>query len=220
MIIKIDNRETSRVCMATKYYMSKYKIIIEQLEIGDFIFKENKKEVVFEYKTLTDLIWSIHDGRLYKQAIKQKNNFKNHYIIIEWNKEQKNKTLKQLKKMGITITENDIYESIARLNKFTNVIISPKKESSFNIMENYAKIALEDDIFENKTPEKTNNIAVNFLTLIKGVNKPTAHKICKKLKLKTVEDLYKISTTDLQKVNGIGPIISQKIITSLVTSKS
>jgi hypothetical protein len=36
MIVKIDKRETLRVCQAAKSYMPKFKIIIEKLEIGDF----------------------------------------------------------------------------------------------------------------------------------------------------------------------------------------
>lgn len=83
MIVKVDKRETARVCEAVKQYMPRYKIIIEKLEVGDFIFKENRKEVVFEYKTWYDLIWSINEGRLFKQAIKQTENFKHHNVIIE-----------------------------------------------------------------------------------------------------------------------------------------
>ena len=56
MIVKIDKRETARVCDAVKQYMPRYKIIIEKLEVGDFIFKENRKEVVFEYKTHLNML--------------------------------------------------------------------------------------------------------------------------------------------------------------------
>ena len=56
MIVKIDNRETSRICEAARYYMPKYKVIIEQLEIGDFIFAEGNDSAVFEYKAMPDLM--------------------------------------------------------------------------------------------------------------------------------------------------------------------
>lgn len=89
MIVKIDNRETSRICEAARYYMPKYKVIIEQLEIGDFIFTEGNDSAVFEYKAMPDLMWSINEGRLFDQAIKQANNFQNHNVIVEWNEKQK-----------------------------------------------------------------------------------------------------------------------------------
>ena len=195
--------------------MPKYKIIIEKMEIGDFIFKEGNDSVVFEYKTMSDLMWSINEGRLFDQAIKQANNFKNHNVIVEWSENQKNQTNKQLKKVKSQLKTSDIYESLARLNTLTNVIISPKKELSFPLMEKYAQVSLEKNPFKKAAIEKTDNIAYNYLMLIEGVNTIKAHTICKHLKLKTLTDLLGISTKQLVKVPGIGPVTAQKIIASL-----
>lgn len=132
MIVKIDCRETARMCTAIKHYSRKYKIIIEELEIGDFIFTNNKEEVVFEYKRAYDFVWSIHEGRLFDQAIKQSKNFKYHFVLLEFNEnEKKNKAKNQLKKMGVKIKDSDIYESMARLSTFTTLLISPTKDLSF-----------------------------------------------------------------------------------------
>lgn len=215
MIVKIDNRETSRICEAARYYMPKYKVIIEQLEIGDFIFAEGNDSVVFEYKAMPDLMWSINEGRLFDQAIKQANNFKNHNVIVEWSEKQKNHTNKQLKKIKSSLTTSEIHESLARLSTITNVIISPSKELSFPLMEKYAQISLEKSPFEKTVMEKTDNIAYNYLMLIEGVNTIKAHTICKHLKLKTLTDLLSVSTKQLVKVPGIGPITAQKIITNI-----
>ena len=182
MIVKIDNRETSRICEAARYYMPKYKVIIEQLEIGDFIFAEGNDSVVFEYKAMPDLMWSINEGRLFDQAIKQANNFKNHNVIVEWSEKQKNHTNKQLKKIKSSLTTSEIHESLARLSTITNVIISPSKELSFPLMEKYAQISLEKSPFEKTVMEKTDNIAYNYLMLIEGVNTIKTHTICKHLK--------------------------------------
>lgn len=215
MIVKIDNREIARVCNASKYYMGKYKIIIEELEIGDFIFSENNEEVVFEYKTSYDLVWSISEGRLFDQALKQAKNFKHHFVVVEWNENEKIKAQNQLKKSKIMITDSDIYESLARLSTFTTIIISPNKNQSFPMMEKYAEICFNEDPFEKTPPEKTDNVAYNFLMLIEGVNKIKARAICKKLNLKTVDDLFNLKAKQLVKVSGIGPITAQKIISSL-----
>lgn len=215
MIVKIDKREIKRICDATKYYSPKYKTIIEELEIGDFIFKKNNESVVFEYKTMDDLMWSINEGRIFDQAIRQSQNFNHHYVIVEWSEKQKKRTNKQLNKIGSPLSTQDIYESLARLSTFTTVLISPNKELSFPLMEKYAQISLEKNPLE-KTPEsKSENVAFNFLMLIDGVNKIKAHTICKHLKLTTIEDLFNIRTKQLIKVPGIGPKTAQKIVTSI-----
>lgn len=215
MIVKIDKRETARVCQAAQYYMPKFKIIIEELEIGDFIFSENHEEVVFEYKTLYDFMWSIVEGRLFDQAIRQKQNFKYHHVIIEWSDSGRNKANKQLKKMGKELSLGDIYESIAILNTMTTVLISPNVNISFPLMEKYAKICLEKKPFEKIPKNKSNNVAFNFLMLIEGINKVKANRICKRLKLKTVRDLTCLTTKKLIKVPGIGPVTAERIMASI-----
>ena len=97
MIVKIDNRETSRICEAVREYMPRYKIIVEELEMGDFIFQENKKEVIFEYKASYDLVISISNGRLFKQAIKQSKNYEHHNVIVEWDEQNQKKAFNFLK---------------------------------------------------------------------------------------------------------------------------
>ena len=215
MIVKIDCRETARMCTAIKHYANRYKIVIEELEIGDFIFTSNKEEVVFEYKTAYDFVWSMHEGRLFDQAIRQSKNFKYHFVLLEFNENEKNKAKNQLKKMGVKIKESDIYESIARLSTFTTLLISPNKELSFPIMEKHAQICFEENPLEKAPSSKTDNVAYNFLMLIEGVDKIKAKSICKKLNLKTIEDLTKLTAKQLIKVSGVGPITAQKIITNI-----
>ena len=215
MIVKIDNRESARICGAINYYMQKYKIIIEELETGDFVFTCNGEHVVFEYKSMPDLMWSINEGRLFDQAIKQSKHFKNHHVIVEWNDKQKKQTNKQLKKMGCELKTADIYESLARLSTITTVLISPSKELSFPLMEKYAQISLEKNPLDKKSIQKSNNVAYNYLMLIEGVNTVKAHTICKHLKLKTLYDLFNLKTKELIKVPGIGPITAQKIISNI-----
>lgn len=215
MIVKIDKRETARVCEASKYYMARYKIIIEELEIGDFIFTKNGKEVVFEYKTMGDFMWSLIEGRLFDQAIRQSKNFEHHYVIIEWNEKSKQKSNKHLKHIKKELSNDDIYESIAQLNTITNVLISPTKDLSFPLMEKHAKICFEKNPFEKTPKSKSANVAYNFLMLIEGVSKVKAHTICKQLNLKTITDLTGLTTKKLVKVPGIGPVTAQKIIKSI-----
>ena len=192
MIVKIDNRETSRICEAVREYMPRYKIIVEELEMGDFIFQENKKEVIFEYKASYDLVISISNGRLFKQAIKQSKNYEHHNVIVEWDEQNQKKAFNFLKNK---LTVSDVYESLAMLSN------------------------LEDRVFENVCENKTDNVAFNFLMLINGINKVKANAICKNLNLKTIDDLFNIDAKRLTRVPNIGPVTAAKIMSSIMTQK-
>ena len=208
MIIKIDNREAARYCNAIKQYAKDYKIIIEQIPIGDFIFSQKNKEVVFEFKTLHDFKKSVLSGRIFDQALRQRNNFKYHFIIIDLENHKKEKAL---------FNEKIYYEAIAYLNTFTTVLICPSLNVALNMMEIQAKSCMKNAL-SDKIVEKTDNVAYNYLILIKGINKFKAKRICDEFNLKTFEDLRKLTTKKLLKVKDIGPITAQKIIKSIKLS--
>ncbi|MBQ8017053.1 MAG: hypothetical protein IJ258_03000 [Methanobrevibacter sp.] len=204
MIVKIDNRETNRHCEAIKQYSKNHKIIIEELSVGDFIFSDKNVEVVFEYKTFNDFKNSVKEGRVFDQAIRQYNNFRHHFIIIE------------LDKKNPELYNNKYYcEAIASLNTFTTVIICQSKKLALKMMEKQAESCIEIDPLTKKPPEKSDNVAYNYLRLINGINNVKAHTICKHLNLKTFEDLRNVTTKKLVKVPGIGPITALKITKSI-----
>lgn len=210
MIIKIDNRETSRMCQAVKYYAPKHKIIIEELPIGDFLFIENKVEVVFEYKTLYDFRNSIKDGRIIDQSVKQQNNFKYHFIIVESSNENKNQSI---------FNSDKNLEVIANLNTFTTVLICPHPDVAFRMMEKQAQICTEQHPLDKKPTEKLENAAYNYLCLVNGIDKVKAHTICKHLKVNSFDDLKKITGKQLMKVPGIGSVTAQKVVNSIKTNQ-
>jgi ERCC4-type nuclease len=206
MIVKIDNRETSRHCSAVKYYKDRHTIIIEELPAGDFIFSDGKTEVVFEYKKFNDFKKSVKEGRMFDQALRQFKNFKYHFIIIEVEKTTQNQDL---------YNNMQSCEAIASLNTFTTVIICPSVRMAFRIMEKQAEHCLQSNPLEKRPYEKLDNTAYNYLLLIRGIDKITARAICRKLNLETFEDLKNVTTKQLTRVSGVGPITAQKITTSL-----
>lgn len=205
MIVKIDERERLRHYEAFRCYQKKHTIIIEKLPIGDFIFSNGKNEVVFEYKKFNDFRKSMNEGRLFDQALRQYSNFKYHFIIIEVDEEKKHELL----------SNNKFREAIASLNTFTTVITCPTTSLALKMMEKQAELCLEGNPLEKRPFEKLDNVAYNYLILIKGVNKIKAHNICKHLNLKTFEDLKQVTTKQLRRVPGIGSITAQKITTSI-----
>ena len=67
MKVEIDVREKdSRKESAYQFFVNKdYEVSVRQLPIGDYIFD---KKIVYEWKTANDMIQSIMDGRVFKQA--------------------------------------------------------------------------------------------------------------------------------------------------------
>lgn len=204
MIVKIDNRENARHCEAVKFYRERYKIIIEEMPIGDFIFSDNKTEVVFEYKTFKDFQRSVNEGRVFDQAIRQCKNFRYHFVVVELDSKMNNL-------YGIP----KYCEAIASLNTFTTVIICSNFKLALKIMEKQAEFCLEKHPLTKRPSEKLDNVACNYLMLVNGVDKIKAHSICKHLGLRTFEDLKRVTTKQLTKVPGIGPITAQKITASI-----
>ena len=85
MEIVIDYREKSLIdkmnTLLPKY--ENLKIITENLDIGDIIIRyENKIIIIFERKTLNDLLSSIKDGRYREQSLRlSASEIENHNII-------------------------------------------------------------------------------------------------------------------------------------------
>ena len=84
--IIIDNRETNLYNNMIDRDLDKYKIIIkkEQLEIGDIHIINDDIHLIYERKTMSDLISSIKDGRYKEQKLRLlANNPNNINYIIE-----------------------------------------------------------------------------------------------------------------------------------------
>ena len=83
MQLKIDSREqnnTVRYNTCINHFKEKgYTVTTEQLPTGDYIFND---QVVMEFKTWSDFMSSITDGRLWNETQKQMENFNIHFLVI------------------------------------------------------------------------------------------------------------------------------------------
>jgi len=86
--IYIDSREQQLYNNIIERDLDKYKdnitITKKQLELGDIIIEfDNDIQMIFERKTMNDLLSSITDGRYKEQKMRLLNNYKNINYLIE-----------------------------------------------------------------------------------------------------------------------------------------
>ena len=214
MELLVDSREKKRIDKAKDYFIDNedlresYTVTQKELDTGDFVF-DNK--VCFEYKTQSDFISSIVDGRVFNEAIKQSETYPYHFVIIQGtNRDRKN----ALEYAGC-FNLKQYYGAIARLNTYTTVInCTGLTEDAFYQMHVQAKKCLDNKNIKIKHFDvKSGNPAFNALCYcLDDVADERAKSIVNHLGLKTWSDVYHLTRQDLLKVPGIGDVLSESII--------
>ena len=214
MKVTIDSRETDRIRPAMFYFSINNSISVEELATGDFIFEEDGKKAVFEYKTMSDFINSVTEGRVFNQAIDQQREFANHFVIIEGSDEERQKLCdEKYYATGVSFTKAQFYGAIARLNTFTTVIRVPNRKTAFEVMEQQAIKCFDDKAIAKVFPKSEGNSAFRFLCYCCcGVGPVTAEKIVDELELENLEDVLNLSKKDLMNINGIGEVTASSIL--------
>jgi len=230
MEVCIDSREQQRGKDAQKYYIEKHEDTahIQEVLVGDYVFSE--KEIVIDYgaddneavvfevkKYSTDCINSMIENHLHNQAIYQFQTFKWHFIMIIGTSEELDEAL---------AFHNDrfnvkrYYSAIASLNTFTTVLFAETEEEAFRMMRIQAVKCLDMKPLMKKTPRKTANPALNYLSNnIKGVGLETAEAIVERGQLHDLEDLLCLNTDWLMCVDGIGENRAELIMKGIKKEK-
>ena len=116
MNVIIDSKEQDRIRPAMFYFSINNNVSVQELETGDYIFEENGKKAVFEYKTMPDFINSVTEGRVFNQAIDQQREFKNHFVIIEGTDDDRKQLCdEKYYATGVSFSKAQFYGAIARL---------------------------------------------------------------------------------------------------------
>lgn len=233
MKLKIDNREDKRrisSCVkfftnleynsATQYDNLNNHITIETLPIGDYLF-ENK--VCFEYKTPSDVINSIMDGRVFRQA-KNMKQYPFSYVIIvgnvaeEINRRNEPKYFNKYNKMR-SFTLKNYLGALARLYTYTNVIFVDNQQQAWILMNYLVTKLLEDNDVQavEKPSFRLSDPIASFLGCIyinqnQRVSSKQAVMIREHLHLETLADLLDVTYEDLVSVKGIGGKTARKIM--------
>lgn len=234
MNIKIDNREDSnRINSAVKYYthqdysksINEYHgnlnhVTVSQLLIADYVFED---KVCFEFKTPSDIINSIIDGRVFRQA-EHMNQYPYSFVIIvgnvaeEINRRNEPKYWNKYNKIR-TFTIKNYLGALARLYTYTKVIHVDNNQQCWILMEYLVTKLLEENKVQgiDKPHFKLTDPIASFLGCI-YVNKSQrlslkqAILIREHLHLETLEDLLNISYDDLVGIKGIGSKTAKAVI--------
>lgn len=150
MIVKIDNRESqSRIKSAEKFFKKMgYGTSVEQLAVGDYVFHDR---ICFEYKTASDMIGSVKDGRVFKQARNMKQ-YDYSYVIIEGSvpkqiNEDNSKsywgrnTYNQNK-----FTVKSYLGAVARLETYSDVLVVENRQQAWTLMDSLVSKIFKDNV--------------------------------------------------------------------------
>ena len=222
MNVTIDTRETDRIRPAIFFFSIRNNVSVEELETGDYIFEDKGKQAVFEYKTMSDFINSVSEGRVFNQAIDQSNEFINHFVIIEGTDEDRKKeSERKYWTSGVNFTKKQFYGAIARLNTFTTVLRVPDRKTAFEVMEQQAKKCFDDKVLAKTFPKSEGNSAFRYLSYCRrGVGAKTAEKIVQELKLNNLEDILNLKKEDLMSIHRIGATTADNILSQIRTDIS
>lgn len=226
MELEIDIREkTSRKESAYQFFVNKdYDVSVRQLPVGDYIFD---KKIVFEWKTASDMIQSIMDGRVFKQA-KRMRQYPYSYIIVVGNvfeeikarySDWENPHYARYRKKGQkTFSVNNYIGGLASLYEQDKVIHVENEHQAFTIMYYMSQNILKKDKQAKAvdTPVcKMTDAVSTFLCCIDGVSVKTALLIKNHLKIETLQDLLNVTYRDLIDIKGIGKTTATKIMGEL-----
>ncbi len=214
MKVFIDTRETDRIKPALFHFSVKNSVSVEELDIGDYIFEEDEKQVVFEYKTMSDFINSVTEGRVFNQAIDQQSQFLYHFVIIEGTDEEMQKICSdRYYSTGVSFSKAQFYGAIARLNTFTTVIRAPNRKTAFDIMEVQSKKCFDDKAVAKSFPKSEGNAAFRYLCYCcNRIGSKTAELIVDELSLNNLEDIIALKKDELTNIYGIGDSTADTIL--------
>ena len=217
--ITIDSREKGRGVNAYNYYIDTYNVFVKPLKYGDFLFETNdKKQVVFEYKTCEDFINSIEDKSVFHEVSNQTIKYEYSYLIICGDFE---KTYEHLyfgvphyryKYKTIPLLKNRISKQVyGALNRiyamYVPIIFVEDEESAFKrMLEISSKIADTKKYggIVRPTPKRLmENPCTLFLTSLDGIGNKKSENITNQLSIECLDDLCKKKPSDFISVNKV-----------------
>lgn len=208
--LTLDSREKDRRESATKYFTGQgITVEIAELPIGDYIFND---QVVMEFKTWSDFMSSITDGRLWNETQKQMENYEIHFVVLHGTNRDYQEAFQHN-----GLEEKHITGAISRLLTYTKIIRGTTTlQDTFELMKTTAEKCLDDKTLCRQFGTKSINPAFNFLAYcVDDIKGERAKSIVNFLNLNTLQDLMKLDHASLTSVPGIGDVLANRILAAL-----
>lgn len=227
-MIRIDDRESdSRKKSAIKFFEKRnHRVIEDHLAVGDYVFYDR---IAFEYKTASDMIGSIIDGRVFRQASNMRQYDYSAIVVVGNvaeeinNRNSKAYWRKYKPKKQKKFTVESWLGALARLSTYSRVICLDNRQQAWKFMETYVAKILKDDV-DVKLVDRPQNGLINpvasYLSCIyvndtQRLPKSTAVKIQKEYDLKNVTQLTALTKEDLLNVSGVGNKTADAILEAI-----
>lgn len=213
MKLIIDSREQNnktRYQLCKKYFQNQgYTVTTKELSTGDYIFND---QVVMEFKTWSDFMSSITDGRLWNESQKQMENYEIHFVVLHGTNRDYQEAFQHN-----GLEDKMITGAIARLLTYTKIIRGTGTlEDTFELMKVTSEKCLDNKTLTRQFGTKSINPAFNFLCYcVDDIKGERAKTIVNYLHLKTLDDLMKLDAAQLTSVPGIGEVLTGKILEAL-----
>lgn len=210
MEVIIDSREQSRIPIAKEFFKSKgLNVTVKELPTGDYLFNN---KVVFEFKTWSDFMSSITDGRLWNESQKQMENYEIHFIVLHGTNRDYREAFQHN-----GLKDEMITGAIARLLTYTKIIRGTTTlTDTFELMRVTAEKCLDNKTLCRQFGTKSINPAFNVLAYtVDDIKGERAKAIVNHLKLKTIQDVCNLTYEQLISVHGIGDILANKILKAI-----
>lgn len=208
--LKIDFREQNAGILEIidKEYDNKIDYSLHHLKIGDYIL-ENK--VIFERKTLPDLLQSIKDGRIFRQAYKMSHHHMNGVFILEGTKKdiRENNMKRETVQgalihlsvfLGIPVLRSKNMNETVKLMYFTGKQMNNYKLGKKKIYLQSKKNYYYPDIYKEQ---------VKLLQSLPDIGTTRAVKLLENFGC--IKDIILSDKRQLEKTEGIGKTTSEKI---------
>lgn len=239
VVLRIDNREHKLKTLLQDSLSNNNNIIVENLECGDFIIEHDRNVImIFERKTINDLLASVKDGRYRIQKEKMLNCNEHHkimYIIegsIKWNDDNdvdKKSIISsiintQIRDKILVVQTTDIQDTCHFLiQTFQRISKDPSKYTR----DTHNQITTKEDFITKHKINNKNDMFFFQLTQVPGISSKTAMALVKAFdnmkdfytKLLTLNDEEK--KTILQNIfiedKGKKRRINQKVVDNILT---
>ena len=213
MLLRIDEREhKSRIKSAEKFFNKLgYSTKVEWLAVGDYVFGDR---ICFEFKTANDMIGSIKDGRVFRQARNMTQYDYSYVIVIGSVAKQINDDNKKAywRKSKGKFNVKAWLGAYARLETYSDVLVVDNQRQAWILMDYLVSKILKDNVdvkMVDRPQSGLINPVASYLSCI-YINDDKRLPVKSALKIvdfldKTDKSLMDLEKDDLLSISGIGP---------------